>query len=67
LKKIVDELEKLAQGGAIPDDTRDLIPDLLKKLNFPAERKTLYAQRLRYGLQNYYTRFYESKEIPVVE
>jgi glyoxylase-like metal-dependent hydrolase (beta-lactamase superfamily II) len=66
LKKITDALEKLAQRGALPDDTQDLIPDLLKKLSFSVERKALYAQRLRYGLHNYYTNFYGPKEMPLV-
>jgi len=62
IKKIVMELEKLSQRNATPDDTRDLIPGLLQKLDFPPERKSLYAQRLRNGLVNYYTRFLGIRE-----
>jgi glyoxylase-like metal-dependent hydrolase (beta-lactamase superfamily II) len=58
LKYARERLEKLAERRAHPDQTEKLIEPLLKKLKFPASRHKQFAQRLRHGLHQYYSRRY---------
>jgi glyoxylase-like metal-dependent hydrolase (beta-lactamase superfamily II) len=64
LKQIIQGLDKLVQANASPEMIEDLIPGLMKKLSFPAERREQYAQRLRTGLYQYYTRRFRPTNQP---
>lgn len=61
LEKLHTQMETLAHRKAAPEDTAALVPEILKQ--FPVEkehRPGQYQQRLRVGLQNYFTRRYRS-------
>jgi glyoxylase-like metal-dependent hydrolase (beta-lactamase superfamily II) len=56
IKDIQKQVNKLISKNASADALEKLIPTLLSSLKFPAARQKQYAQRLRYGLQQYYAR-----------
>jgi len=58
LKKVHARMEKLAAKNQLPTATEKLIPALMEDFKVPAARKEQYTQRLRYGLQKYYTRHF---------
>ena len=58
LKKVHSRLEKLAARNQIPTATDKLIPSLMEDFKTPAAKKEQYTQRMRYGLQRYYTRHF---------
>ncbi len=58
LKKIARQVERLAAKNASPEMTETLIPRLLAEINFPPSLNEKYAQRLRAGLYQYYSRQY---------
>lgn len=58
LEKVSEELEKLAQHQSAFYETEQLIPQLLRGFDVPADRESLYRKRLRYGLQQYYLKHY---------
>jgi hypothetical protein len=60
LKYARERLEKLGARRARPDQTEKLIEPLLRKLKFPASRHKQFAQRLRFGLNHYYSRRYHA-------
>ena len=60
LKKVHAKIEKLAEARGNPEDTASFVPDLLKAIDFPPERRAQYANRLVYGLAHYFIRHYRS-------
>lgn len=58
LEQILDKLDKLAEKKAPPEEIEKLIAPLLSGFNIPNDRQRQYAQRLRYGLNQYYLRHY---------
>lgn len=60
LKDALKRLEKLVSKGATVDATESLVQPLLSNIKFPAAKQKQYSQRLRYGLQHYYTRHYHT-------
>ena len=60
LKRLHDKVEKLG-GKKSPATAIDkLAEQLLKEFKTPAARQKQYAHRLRYGLNHYYARHYQS-------
>jgi cyclase len=45
-------------------DVDSFMPDLLDRLDFPSERKSLYTLRLRFGVQHYYQRHFHGEGGP---
>lgn len=60
LSRIYNELESLSQRGAGLDAVETLVAPFLSELNIPPQRQKQYAQRLSYGLRQYYSRHYLS-------
>ncbi len=58
LRKTHTKMEQLAARQVDPDATEKIIPSLLSPLRFLAANRERYAQRLRHGLAQYYTRHY---------
>ncbi len=58
IKHAHERVEKLAAKNAPPEATEKLVDNLLSNFKAPASRQKHYAQRLRYGLMNYYIRHY---------
>jgi len=65
LEEIKAALENLASRGAEPEETSSLVERLMGKYNCPERLEAHYAQRLRWGLQQYYARYYRKLEIDV--
>jgi glyoxylase-like metal-dependent hydrolase (beta-lactamase superfamily II) len=64
LKSIAKAMERIAKRNPPPESTEKLIPGLLSDLDFPPEQYEQYAQRLRAGLYQYYTRLYRPDNPP---
>ena len=60
LNDIYKQLERLGKRKSAPQNTGKLVDKLFAASDAPVKQKTLYAQRLQYGLLNYYTRTYFS-------
>ncbi|MCL5429127.1 MAG: MBL fold metallo-hydrolase [Chloroflexi bacterium] len=58
LKTVEDKLRRLAKRKSAAAEIDKLAPKLADKFKAPAKRKLLYVQRLKYGMQNYFTRRY---------
>lgn len=58
LTKIHTALEELAKKKEPPEATEALIPGLMTSFRGAGEKKSMYTQRLKYGLNHYYTRHY---------
>lgn len=58
LEKVQRQLNALSEKNAPPEKTEGLISGLLDTIKFPIEYKSLYRQRLRFGLYNYYLAHY---------
>lgn len=58
LSQCLKRLEKLSLKKYGPDHTESLVTPLLGAFKVPASKQAKYAQRLRHGLQQYYTRHY---------
>lgn len=58
LVEVHQGMEKLAVNRAQPEETQNLVMPLLSQFRFPSERLTLYTNRLKYGLFQYYLRHY---------
>ncbi len=58
LQKVQSELEALAKSRASSQEIEALVQPLLTACKAPAQKHKQYAQRLRYGLHNYYSRHY---------
>jgi glyoxylase-like metal-dependent hydrolase (beta-lactamase superfamily II) len=63
LKNIEKGLEKLARRNSPSDATENLIPNLMKDLTFEPHLEEQYAQRLRHGLNQYYSRRYRPQDL----
>ena len=64
LKTIDGAINRMARRNPPPESTEKLIPRLLQKISFPPEQYEQFAQRLRAGLYQYYTRQYLTLETP---
>jgi len=62
IEKIYHDLEKLAAKKAEVKETEEMIPEILAPMRFLASEQELFAQRLRYGLKEYYLRHYNNDE-----
>lgn len=60
LKSVVDGFEKLNKKDSAPEATESLVNPLLKPFTLDNDLRERYAQRLRYGLIQCYTRRYKS-------
>lgn len=58
LKMIGRRLDRRGQRDALPEETEKMVPNLLSKLDFPAELEEQYFDRLRSGLYQYYLNHY---------
>lgn len=58
LKDVLARMEKLALKNAQPESTQDMVSSLLSQYSFPAKLTDLYTTRLRYGLQQCFSRRY---------
>ncbi len=67
LTKVYQQIETLAGGKAVPEDTQALVPSLLKDFDVPPERETLYYNRLKWGLMQYFNRHYRPHQEEVEE
>lgn len=68
LKKIHTRIEKLgAKRSSAANVTDKLADQVFKDYKAPAARQRQYAQRLRFGLRNYYSRHYTSSSRTIVE
>ncbi|MDL1912360.1 hypothetical protein FBQ81_16985 [Chloroflexi bacterium CFX6] len=68
LKKIHARIEKLgAKRSSSPTVTDKLAEAILKEFKAPIAKQKQYAQRLRFGLRNYYARRYLSSSRNVVD
>jgi glyoxylase-like metal-dependent hydrolase (beta-lactamase superfamily II) len=62
LTKVQAELDKFAAKHPALQMVEPLVQPLLSTIRVPASRQKQYAQRLRYGLQRYYSRHYHRLE-----
>ena len=68
LEQVLNKVEKLAGKKAAPEAVEALINPLLGGFKVPSGRQGQYAQRLRYGLAQYYIRHYHpSSAVPEEE
>lgn len=68
LKKIFTKIEKLGAKRSTAANVTDKLADqILKDFKAPAARHRQYAQRLRFGLRNYYARHYISSSRTIVD
>jgi len=59
LKTVEEKLRALAKKKSAQAEIEKLAVKLAEKFNAPAKRKVLYAQRLKFGMQNYFIRRYQ--------
>lgn len=64
LRTTFKTLERLARRNAPVEATEAMATKLLEHFSAPPERLEIYAQRLRHGLAQYYTRHYRPSENP---
>jgi len=62
LEPLYHDLEALAKKQARPDAVESLAAPFINSLEVPGPRQKQYAQRLAYGLRQYYTRCYLSSK-----
>jgi glyoxylase-like metal-dependent hydrolase (beta-lactamase superfamily II) len=67
IKHVREKLEHLAAKKALPSATEGLVADLASGFKASAIRQKHYAQRLRYGLANYYARHYHASSNTTAE
>jgi cyclase len=60
LKNVLDGFERLHNKDASPEDTESLINPILKGYSLDQDARERFAQRLRYGLLQCYTRRYRA-------
>jgi glyoxylase-like metal-dependent hydrolase (beta-lactamase superfamily II) len=58
LEQLFKKIEKMAQKKNPPEAVENLVIPLLNPFKIPANRRKQYAQRLRYGLYQYFSRHY---------
>lgn len=71
-KLILRRMKKYSENEAAIEEMEDLVEPLLEDIDYPPEKKEFYAQRLRFGLKQYYLKNYirkrlEEEEISEVE
>lgn len=64
LAQIHNELEAFSNRQARPDAVESLVEPFITGLKAPSNRQKQYAQRLAYGLRQYYLRHYLSSNAP---
>lgn len=64
LERIQKQLETIASKKGSASDTEHMIPGLLKNMKYPQNREVMYQRRLKYGLAQYYQRYYSGKNPP---
>ncbi len=62
LSLILHSLEKIARRDPPPEATENLINPLLAELKYPRGQEEQYAQRLRHGLSQYFSRHYRPSD-----
>jgi glyoxylase-like metal-dependent hydrolase (beta-lactamase superfamily II) len=67
LKRMLDKLEKLGRKRSSVAAVDKLAEPMLKEFKAPVARHKQYAQRLRYGLHQYYIRHYLSSSRHMME
>jgi len=67
LKRINDKIEKLGKTRSSAAAIEKLADQLLKDYKAPAAKQKQYSHRLRYGLNNYYIRHYQSSSRNTIE
>ena len=67
IQKVHERIEKLAARNAAPEATEKLVDTLLHYFKGPAASKKHFAQRLRYGLFQYYQRHYRPSSVRTEE
>jgi glyoxylase-like metal-dependent hydrolase (beta-lactamase superfamily II) len=63
LKDILQRMEKLAAKNAASESTQEMVAALLGQYSFPAKLTDLYTTRLRYGLQQCFSRRYRPTQV----
>jgi hypothetical protein len=67
LKKIDKKVTALYEKNAPVEEVQKLVPVVLGEYDIPRERAEFYEQRVRYGLERYYTRNTQPEEELVIE
>jgi glyoxylase-like metal-dependent hydrolase (beta-lactamase superfamily II) len=67
LKSILGRMETIAKRKSPSESIEKMIPVLLPKMGGSNKNNAHYAQRLRYGLQQYYFIHYDSSELTELE
>lgn len=67
LRSILGRLDRLSKRNAPPKNTDKMVPAILEKLDFPKKDESIYNQRLRYGLREYYKNHYGNPDEPAQE
>jgi hypothetical protein len=62
LNDLYKRLEKLSKRKQKPDMTESLVQPLTSKFKASAALQKQFSERLRYGLQQYYARHYQTSE-----
>lgn len=63
LKDVLQKMEKLAAKNAPPESTQDMVSSILSHYTFPTKLNDLYTTRLRYGLQQCFSRRYRPSQV----
>jgi glyoxylase-like metal-dependent hydrolase (beta-lactamase superfamily II) len=58
MERILKFVAALEKESGPPANIDKIVKDILSWLDFPQDRRLLYEQRLRYGLQNYFLRHF---------
>ncbi|MBE3142352.1 MAG: hypothetical protein IMZ61_00270 [Planctomycetes bacterium] len=58
LERLNQRLEALSATKAGPTDAESLVPEFMADFKAPSDRQVLFEQRLRWGLNHYFTRHY---------
>jgi len=58
MERILKFVAALEKESSHPANIDKIVKDILSWLDFPPDRRVLYEQRLRYGLQNYFLRHF---------
>ena len=67
LTDLQHKIKDLAESRANPEDTAQLIPDLLKQFSSPAHSADEFMHRLKWGLGQYFNRHYRPNGEEIIE
>lgn len=67
LTDLQHKIKGLAESHANPEDTAQLIPDLLKQFSPPAQWVDQFTHRLKWGLSQYFNRHYRPDGEEIIE